>query len=222
MSVPQAWSYTALTDHKNCPRAFYEKRVLKSVKDEGSEALVWGNQVHKAFELYVGEGKSLPDVLQPHQGYLDGLRRRGDKRFVEKKVALNSQAHPCTFFDKAVWWRGVLDYHCIQGCVAEIVDYKTGKRKPDWAQMQVFALWVFANYPQVDTISMEFYWTTVKDTDRLLTRRKDIPTLWGALLPDLKQYMQSFKHDIWPERPSGLCNGWCPVKHCQHWKPKRR
>lgn len=233
MTTPMPWSYSSLSDHANCPRAFYEKRVIKSVKDEGSEALVWGNQVHKAFELYVGSGTPLPDVLKAHTGYLNGLRRRGGVRHVEKRVALNRKLQPCGFFDKDVWWRGVLDYHSLQGCVAELVDYKTGKRKPDWRQMQIFGIWIFAAYPEVETISMEFYWTALVSegftpaedytavTDSMLTRRKDIPKLWSDLTPDLKRYAQSFKDDVWPEKPSGLCS-WCPVKHCQHWKPRRR
>lgn len=221
MPTPMPWSFTSLADHKNCPRAFYEKRVIKSVKDESTEALVWGNQVHKAFELHVGEDKPLPDSLERHSGYLFGLKHRGDVRFVERKVALNRKVQPCGFFDKDVWWRGVLDYHAIQGCVAQIVDYKTGKRKPNWAQLHLFAIWIFANYPKVSTVSMEFYWTSLELTDKELVHRKDVPALWAGVMPDLKRYAQSFKDDLWPENPSGLC-AWCPVKHCQHWKPRRR
>ena len=35
------------------------------------------------------------------------------------------------------------------------------------------------------------------------------------------QYAQAFKTDTWQPRPSGLCNGWCPVKTCEFWQPKR-
>jgi ATP-dependent helicase/DNAse subunit B len=75
MPTPLPWSPSALSDYKNCPFAYYRKRVVKDVKDEGGEALQWGNKVHKAFELYIKEGKPLPDVLKEHQKLLDVLAR---------------------------------------------------------------------------------------------------------------------------------------------------
>lgn len=221
MTTPKAWSYTALSDHTNCPKAFYEKRVIKSVVEQQSEQMLWGNKVHKAFEDYVGSGTPLPDMLQSHQDYLDGLRVRGDNRFTERKVALDKSLKPCTFFAQDTWWRGVLDYHSIQGNTVTIVDYKTGKRKPDFRQLWIFAIWIFTHYPQVEFVRVGFYWTQDREVDNDLLTRDDIPRIWTDLLKDLKPYVYSFKHDIWPAKPSGLCNGWCPVKNCEHWKPKR-
>jgi hypothetical protein len=45
--------------------------------------------------------------------------------------------------------------------------------------------------------------------------------LWSKFVPDLRQYMEAFKTETWQARPSGLCNGWCPVTECEHWKPKK-
>ena len=46
---PRAWSFSALDDFKNCPKAYYEKRIAKSVSETESEEMRWGNFVHKAF-----------------------------------------------------------------------------------------------------------------------------------------------------------------------------
>jgi hypothetical protein len=221
MPAPMPWSYTSLTDFKNCPRAFYEKRVIKSVKEESTEALVWGNQIHKAFELFVGHGTPLPDMLAEHQPFLDKLRQAPGVAKAEEKVALNKRAEPCGFFDRDVWWRGVLDYHRIHNRTADVVDYKTGKRKPDWVQLYIFAIWVFAKHPDVTTIDLHLYWTQDKQADTKLVTRPMIPELWSHMTGDLRQYRQAFHDDVWREKPSGLCNGWCPVRHCEHWKPKR-
>ena len=51
--------------------------------------------------------------------------------------------------------------------------------------------------------------------------RAEIEALWNLFIGDLRQYAEAFKGDVWQPRPSGLCNGWCPVKTCAHWKPRR-
>lgn len=219
MPAPQPWSYTSLKDFKQCPKKFYEKRVAKSVRDESTQALVWGNQVHKAFELYVGHGQPMMDVLKPHEAYLDRLKALPGSSHVELKVSLNKRAQPCGYFDKDVWWRGVLDFHNVNGLSGFLVDYKTGWRKPDWVQMSIFALWMFAQHPQLLNIEMQIYWVTIREWDRQTVTRSQIPELWARMTKDLRLYKQAFNDDIWPMRPSGLCP-WCPVKTCPHWKPK--
>jgi hypothetical protein len=52
--------------------------------------------------------------------------------------------------------------------------------------------------------------------------RDQIGAVWGEFLPNLKQYAQAFKEDIWQPRQSGLCGGYCPVTDCEFWRPKRR
>lgn len=221
MPTPPPWSYTALNDFKNCPRQFYEKRVIESVRDESTEALVWGNEVHKTFELFVAAGKPLPDMLRDHEPFLQKLRSLPGEIYAEKKVALSRKLLPCGSFASDVWWRGVLDYHRVHGRTADICDYKTGKRKPDWVQLYLFAIWVFAQHPDVSTVEAQIYWVQSCESDRKLLTRPMIPELWGSVIADLTRYKQAFHDDVWPEKPSGLCNGFCPVKHCQHWKPRR-
>lgn len=219
---PMPWSFTSLDDFVNCPKAFYEKRVIKSVKEDETEQLLWGNQVHKAFELRVKEGKPLPDILEMHENFLKALTLGMGEYFTERKIALNLKGKPCGFFDKDVWFRGVIDYHRINGSVAEVIDYKTGKPHTKYKQLKLFALWIFAQYPDIRTVSIAFYWTMDQRITSQVIHREAIPEVWAEFLPDLKQYAQAFKEDIWQPRQSGLCNGWCPVTTCEFWKPKRK
>lgn len=221
MPNPQPWSYTSLSDFKNCPKQFYHKRVIKDVREEQSEQMLWGNKVHKAFEMYMGHGHPLLDMLEPHRPFLDLIKMYPGEGVTEMKVGLDKRAQPCGFFDPNVWWRGVLDYHKVYGNGAQIVDYKTGKRKPDWVQLYIFAIWLFAKYPQVTGIQLWLYWTQDQAYDQEVVKRTEIPLLWSKMLGDLRQMKQSFHDDLWPAKPSGLCNGWCPVKTCAHWKPRR-
>lgn len=221
MTTPLAWSYTSLSDFINCPRQFYEKRVIKSVKEDESEQMLYGNYVHKAFELRQQNGTPLPSDLAQHEAFMQVLARHEGQHFTEKKVALSRSVTPCSFFAKDVWWRGVIDYHKISNYVVSITDYKTGKVHRDFKQLKLFALWVFAEYPQVTVVNTQYYWTQTRTCTGEQYTRDQVRALWREFVPHLAQYKEAFQTDTWQPRPSGLCNGWCPVTACEFWKPKR-
>lgn len=221
MSIP-AWSFSALADFKNCPRAYYEKRVIKSVREEESPQMAEGNRVHKAFEDRQKDGLVLPPDLEVHEPYMRKLEDRPGETFTERRVALNTRLKPCTFFAKDVWERGIIDYTKVHEKRALIVDYKTGKPHTKPEQLALFALHVFYEHPEVQLADVRYYWTKTQSETRKVYGRSEIPEMWQMFTPDLKQYVEAFKTDTWQCRPSGLCYGWCPVTHCEHWKPKQR
>lgn len=221
MRQPLPWSYTALQDFINCPNQFYHKRVIKSVKEEQGEAQIWGEKVHKAFEERQSDGLVLPDILAEHEQRMDWLQNQKGKTFTERKIALNKKAQPCEFFDKDVWFRGIIDYMKVDGDFCRIVDYKTGKVKNDFKQLKLFALHTFIAYPEIQNIICHFYWLTDKSFPHMMFHRAQMPAMWHDFIPDLQQYKEAFKMDVWQKRQSGLCNGWCPVTTCENWKPKR-
>lgn len=53
MTKPIAWSHTALKDYEGCPRRYHEVRVLKKYPFQETEATRYGNDLHKAIELYI-------------------------------------------------------------------------------------------------------------------------------------------------------------------------
>lgn len=218
---PLAWSYTGLSQFINCPRQFEAVRVLKSVKESQGEAQLWGEYVHKQFENRQRDGTPLPDDLAEHEPYMQTLDALPGKHFCEQKMALSCKVEPCDFFAKDVWNRGVLDFTAIEHHRAIIVDYKTGKVKPDLKQLALFALFTFHTYPQVTACYTRYYWTQTKQETEEEFLRSRIPEIWRKFLPDLKQYNEAFKTNTWQPRQSGLCHGWCPVTECEFWKPKR-
>lgn len=221
---PLPWSHSALEDFVNCPKAFFEKRVIKSVKDEDNEHNVWGLKVHKAFEDRQKDGTKLPPELAEHERFMSELEAMPGKLFAERKVALNTQAEPCEFFGKRVWWRGVIDWTKIHGSArtAFITDYKTGKMHSKFKQLKLFAVYTFAEYADIDTVKVKYYWTKTAMTTGETYHREQIPELWAEFFPDLRQYVSAFKQDEWPAKQSGLCRGWCPVKTCEFWTPRRK
>lgn len=218
---PMAWSYSSLDDFKNCPRAFHAKRVAKTVQEQPSDAMIWGNKVHKCFELRLKDNEPLPEYLEEHEPFMRELEELEGEKHTERRIALNTSRKPCGFFDKAVWMRGIIDLSVIHNDGALLVDYKTGKPHSKFEQLQLFALHTFIEFPQVNYVTAQFYWTKTKNTTEQTYSREQATAMWNKFAPDLKQYVQAFKDDVWQPRPSGLCNGWCPVTTCEFWKPKR-
>lgn len=213
--TPLPWSYTSLDDFVNCPRAFYEKRVIKSVKEEEGEHLIWGNYVHKAFEDRIKDGVSLPPDLESHEILMEKLETMPGEHWTERKVALNKKVQPCDFFAKDVWFRGVIDFSKVWGEQAWIYDYKTGKPHSKFKQLKLFALHTFAQFPEVQYVETNFYWTKTETVTREHYKREQIAKLWLEFVPDLKQYVEAFKTDTWQPRRSGLCKNYCPVRGCE-------
>lgn len=218
---PLPWSHTALDDFTNCPRAYHAKRVVKSVKEEPTEALLWGNRVHKAFELRLLQGTSLPAELAMHDTYLKGLSGLPGVALTEQQIALDRSLQPCAWFGERVWFRGVIDYIKLNEPKALVVDYKTGKMHNKFGQLKLFALYVFAQHRLVDEVEVRYYWTQTHTATKAVYTRDQIPRLWAEFTPQLKQYADAFRTDTWQPRQSGLCNGWCPVQSCEFWKPRR-
>jgi hypothetical protein len=223
MPLPIPWSHTALRDFLSCPWSFHETRVTKRIKREQGEEAEWGEYVHKQFERRQIARAVLPPPLLTHEAYMKKIEAISGTLAVEQKIAFDKRAQPCGFFDQQVWFRGVIDWKkvCVPDRRATLIDYKTGKQKDDFAQLGLFALHTFAAHPEVDLVDTRYFWTQTGLETRKVYGRAEIPALWANYIPDLRQYALAFKDDAWPKRQSGLCNGWCPVTDCEHWRPKR-
>jgi hypothetical protein len=87
--------------------------------------------------------------------------------------------------------------------------------------MKMMALLVFAIYPRITDIRVGFAWLQESKNDGEEFKRDDWSALLNEFLPDMLQYRNAFRDNVWQPRQSGLCNGWCPVTDCQFWRPKR-
>lgn len=219
---PLPWSHSALDDFVNCPKAYHAKRVVKTVKEDASEQMIWGNKVHKSFEDRMSDGVVLPDHLAEHEPLMAELDDLQGVSLTERKIALDTNRNPCSFFDKSVWMRGIIDFSNIHQDGALLVDYKTGKPHSKFGQLKLFALHTFAEFKDVNFVTVRFYWTKTCSISEETYTRDQIPALWREFVPNLRQYVQAFKTNTWQARPSGLCNGWCPVTSCEHWSPRKR
>ncbi len=102
-----------------------------------------------------------------------------------------------------------------------IPTHNTGKRKPDSRQLKLFALLIFAHFPEIVQCKTDFIWLKTNEIDSAVYTREQEGELWKEFLPLLTQYKVAFKTGVFPPKRSGLCNGWCPVTGCENWRPKR-
>lgn len=212
--VPQ-WSYSALTSYETCPHRHYLTRVAKTVKEQEGEAARWGKRVHQAFEDRIKTGKPLPTGLTQWEPMMQRLEGGKGEILAETQIALDENYQPVEWFDRRVWVRCVIDFGAINGSHAVLLDYKTGKPKPDSDQLRLFAAVIMALRPEVQTVSTGFVWLKTKNIYTEEFTRDQLPSLWQTFLPRVQRLGRSLEQDDWPKRPSGLCRNWCPCTGCE-------
>lgn len=53
------WSYSSIKTFDQCARKYYHLRVAKDTEDKGSEATLYGQEMHKVAEDFVRENVNL-------------------------------------------------------------------------------------------------------------------------------------------------------------------
>lgn len=211
MELKNAWSYSALTAYETCPRRYELTRVSKKVKEPQTQATIWGNEVHKALELFAKEGKPLPKDMKKYERYVEKILSYEGKRVIEERIALNKNFHQTKWMAKDVWVRGIIDIGVVGSEKAYLLDWKTGKRRPDNDQLMLFAALAFAIYPWIDKVTTGFIWLKTGEFDKKVFTREQLPEIWNVFMPRLSRLAHSFENNKWTPKPSGLCKAWCPV-----------
>ncbi len=130
----------------------------------------------------------------------------------EKELVLNENLTPTGWYDADAWLRSKLDILVINKDIANVMDWKTGKRNADQFQMQLFAAQVFKHFPDVQSVRTSLVWLKTMEMDTETYHRGETNTLWADIMKRIQRIHTSFEHDNWPARPSGLCR-FCPARH---------
>lgn len=219
--TPLPWSPSSLDKFTTCPKQFHETVVLKKFKQAKTPEIIWGEKVHKDFELRQKENRPLPKELQVHEEYMRKLEEGPAIFYTEQKIALNTKLEPCNGFAVDVWFRGVVDFFKEDGTRAKLIDYKTGKPHTKFRQLDIYAWYIFLTHKTITNIDAAYYWTKYQQETTKKYYRVELPQIWNSLKPEIVAYRNAFKTETWQPKPSGLCNGWCPVTNCEFWRPKR-
>ncbi len=206
-------SYSALKLYENCPYRYYHQRIAKTVVDKGGEASQYGERVHKHLEDRLRDKVDLPQELkhvEPLVNSFENLSVGGDM-FAELEMTLTKDLTPTSWWGEDAWMRSKLDVYIVKNNKSVVADWKTGKRRPDFFQLELFALQVFAHYQEVQSVTSSFVWIKDMAMDKQTFTRNDTPRLWDKVLGKVQRIEQSVTYKNWPAKPSGLCN-YCPCK----------
>ncbi len=209
-----AWSYSALTSFETCPWRYYLTRVTKEVQEPETEVLRWGNQVHQAFEDYVKSGGEVNppyDWFQKWKPVADKILTKDGDIYAEYEAAITEDFEPCGWWDKEAWCRGKFDVVVVNGDEALVLDYKTGKRRPDSDQLKLFALLAFIHFPEVQKVKTSFVWLKAGGTDSAEYTRDQASELWPEFIHRVQRMQHALKTMSLKKNQSGLCRNWCPV-----------
>ena len=218
MSVSYTWSYSSLDLFNQCPHKYYRLKVKKDIKEPLSDHLVYGLDVHKAAEDFIGKGTPIPEKYKFLEPSLLKLQSYEGEKLCEYRMGLTKNLDPCGFFDKGVWWRGVADLIILNGDSAKIVDYKTGKssKHADTKQLEILSLAVFKHFPQVKRVKGGLLFVVANDFVKGEFDAERTDVYWQRWLTNTAQLEKAFEVNVWNPRPNFTCKKWCPVKDCTH------
>lgn len=210
-----AHSFSAIKLFENCPKRYYLQRVTKEIQDEGSEASLYGNRIHEALEARL-KGSELTTETKKYEALCVAIDKLAEDNnaelLVEHQLTLTENLTPTGWFAEDAWLRSILDVLIIRGDQAIVMDWKTGKRRPDFTQLEMFALQVFKHFPDVNEVTSTFVWLKDMKMDAEVYKRSDANKMWEELLGRINRIYQAADSDNWPAKPSGLCR-FCPAKN---------
>jgi len=222
---PFSWSYTALTAYENCPKAYAANRFYCTIPWVDTEAIIYGNRVHKAAELFL-KGIPHPDIeaLKPVEKYATAMLRSGHRVEAELEIALTRQLKPVSWFAKDAWFRIKLDIVITKQKVnVWYGDWKSGGRiKEDEDQLLLGLAALAIVRPYLQTFDGKLIWVKHQQTTGIKPITKaDIPKVWQEFLPRVQRMEDAWRTETFNPRPSGLCP-YCAVNNCASRRGERR
>lgn len=220
MKIP-AWSYSSLKLFEQCARKYQAERITKEVPFTQGDAALYGEQLHKAAEEYIRDGKPIDPRFSFIQSYLDKLNAIEGTKFCELKLGVKrveGRLVACDFFDPDVWFRGVADLVIINGDKAYVVDYKSGKsaKYADIRQLALMAAALFLKYPEIKKIKTSLLFVVSKEFIKEDFQKEYGLSVFAELSGLLRAREEAYANDVWNPKPNGLCKRFCGVTTCPH------
>ena len=214
-------SFSGIKEFENCPRKYYQIRVLKAYPVEDSTATLYGKEVHLACEEYIRDGKDLGGHTR-FKPLLDKLNAYPGDKYCELEMAIGKDGVYVPFDSDDGIFRGIADLVIVHGNTARVIDYKTGKATyPEPKQLELMALMVFAKFPAVMTVKGALIFMLHDVMVKREYHRSEFNYLLMQWMAKRDKILLCAETDVWNPNPTGLCS-WCPHKTCEYWRPKRR
>lgn len=212
------WSYSSITLYQQCPKKYYHIRVVKDITEPKTDAIFYGEEVHKAAEDFVMKDTPIPGKFSQFAPVLEKIKSMPGQKTAEFKMGLRQNGEACGFFDPQVWLRGIADLVIVNGEEARIIDYKTGKssKYADTKQLDLMALCTFAHFPEVQKIKGALLFLVCSDLIKRDYTRDDFLGIMRDWTTNYSWLAKTYKENIWNPKPNFTCRSYCPVINCVH------
>jgi hypothetical protein len=221
-----AWSYSSLKTFQQCPKKYYHLKVAKDIKDEGSEATIYGKELHKVAEDYIKDGTPIPPQFAFIQETVDALKKIPGEKHTEIELGVSNKGgrlNPCGFYDKDAWYRGIADLLIVNGDEGYLVDYKSSKnaKYADLKQLDLLAGAVFAHFPELKTLKSALIFVVSNEFVNKEHSSQHKLAYFEHVRFDLERLETALETGVWNAGAGPLC-GWCPVKTCHNYRERRK
>ena len=220
---PFSWSYSSLSEFESCPARYAAKRFYCTTVEPETEQQIWGTRVHKAFEERIRDGKPFSEDFPPnYETWAKVLSALPGEKFFERQFAVKTNHQPCSWFEGT--GRGVVDLLILHEGTATVIDYKTGKKKDDKTQLDLFAWFVVNEYDfdrKIEKVKSRYIWLKDNSTTGGELSYLDAKLVMNKMLPRIEAMERAWDAQNFPCFPSGLCVGWCPVEECVHFERRK-
>lgn len=214
------WSYSSIKTFDQCPKKYYHLRIAKDVKDSGSEATMYGQELHKAAEDYIKADAPIPPKFKFVTPVVDSVKNIPGEKHCELKLGVKKTPtgyEPCGFYDKDVWWRGISDVVVIQGDMAYSLDYKTSKnaKYADLKQLDLVAAALFTHFPHLKKIKSALAFVVSNEFVQKEHFWELRDSYFSTFDPELDRLAAAQETGVWNTNTGPLCR-FCPVTTCEH------
>jgi hypothetical protein len=213
---PFTWSPSKLNCFEICPEKYAAEYVYKTVPYQETAATVWGNRLHKAAEIFMKK-KEIKDeeafkIVEP---YVRLFSKISGYHYIEHRIALNKDWQQCSWYEAV--GRMVLDFGVSPAAKKFLgVDYKSGKMKSDFTQMQIYALALSKLLPFIDEFDMRYVWLKEGKITGFKVNREDLKPIEIDIKERLARMQDAHENVVFNARRNGLCKNYCGNASCPH------
>ena len=216
------YSFSKLSTHYNCNRKFKYAYIEKPQKDyKDMTALLKGGAVHNILENFPQQ--STHKLAPQYQHIVDNfIKTNLGKKYLysesirEYDFGLTTTLEPTTYNDKSALFRGSIDYVCVIDDILHLIDWKSGKAKPQsyqsYNQLMFYAIYFFKKYENIDKIKISYVYIEHENIENdILLERKYLNNYITELITLIKNVESD---EIFEKNVTKLCEYCEYYTHC--------
>lgn len=210
-------TFSFLSAFEVCPRDAWHNYIAKDLpREQKSEQQSWGIHVHGGFKARLVEGRPLPTNMAQYEPLALSVEKaaEGKTMLVEEWLAIDASGQPCGPYDKEAWLKGKPDVLIYGDQTGFIPDWKTGKKREDAFELELFGLLAKCKLPGLTRMVGAYVWLQEKRAGQPHDLSNYAATFNKIKAVDRTiQIMPADKE--WDANPGWKCQ-YCRVKKCKY------